>query len=143
MQTLRFGQAVALTLITALAVSCSATKEYSSKLFAPRTAPEKETAASNLKFLDLDESQTDPGNWVSTDFIMGRDSSQSTWALDNFIKTFPASSGVPAKPDSVSTKKEKEIKTALAEAGTRPASGEPVAKTPGDGTVRAKKSREE
>ena len=38
MQTVRLLQAVALMLIVALAASCTATKEYTSKLFAPPIA---------------------------------------------------------------------------------------------------------
>ncbi len=143
MQTVKFGQAVAFVLIAGLAVSCSATKEYSSKLFAPRTQSDKDSVAVALKFLDLDESENDPGNWVSTDIIMGRDTTNSSLALDNFSKTFPAVPVASAKPDTAQLKKEKETKPFYADSKQGPVVTDPVLKTTADGTVRAKKSREE
>jgi hypothetical protein len=143
MQTVRIVQAVVLMLIVAMAASCAASKEYSSKLFAPRTQSEKDSVAVALKFLDLDESETDPGNWVSTDIITGRDTTNASLALDNFSKIYPAVPVVSAKPDSAQLKKEKESKPFYADAKTGPVVNEPVAKATGDGTLRVKKSREE
>ena len=143
MQTVRIVQAVALMMIVAMAASCSASKEYSSKLFAPRTQSEKDSVAVALKFLDMDESETDPGNWVSTDIIMGRDTTNASLALDNFSKIYPAVTVASAKTDSAQLKKEKESKPFYTDAKTGPVVNEPVARATGDGTLRVKKSREE
>lgn len=143
MQTVRIVQAVALMLIVAMAASCAASKEYSSKLFAPRTQSEKDSVAVALKFLELDESDTDPGNWVSTDIILGRDTATSSLALDKFSAIYPAASVAAAKPDSAGLKKENETKPFYIDAKTGPLVPEPIVKTTGDGTVRVKKSRGE
>jgi hypothetical protein len=150
MQTVRLVQAVALMIIVALAASCAASKEYTSKLFAPRNQVTeiKDTQAMALKFLDLDQVEPDKDNWVTTDIIMGRDTSTGTAALDNFSKTFPASPVLPVKKDSVSLK-EKEVKENKSPAiltevkpELKPAP-EPFAKMYNPGEVRVKKSREE
>ena len=138
MQTVRIVQAVALMLIVALAASCAASKEYSSKLFAPRTPEAKDSQALALKFFDFDESEMDKQDWVTTDIIMGRDTNNTT-ALDNFTKTFPAAPVVKAKADSVVVAKE--TKPLMAEVKTAPAD-EPVAKAMNAGGVRDKKTRE-
>ena len=103
MQTARILQAVILMMIVALAASCTATKQYTSKLFAPRTQEIKDSqaiAVSPLRFLELDSAGADQNGWVTTDIIMGRDTISNTLALDNLAKTFPAT---PAKNDSAST----------------------------------------
>lgn len=150
MQTVRLLQTVVLMLVIAMAASCAASKEYSSKLFAPRNAPEK-TADSNtvaLRFLDIDTAEADKANWVSTDIIMGRDSSNSTTALDNFSKTFPATP-VAAKKDSLAAPKEKETteyKAApiLTEVKTtEKRNEEPVARSYDNTDVRSKRTRNE
>jgi hypothetical protein len=137
-------------IIVAFAASCAASKQYTSKLFAPRNQvePAKDTQAVALRFLDLDNVEPDKDNWVTTDIIMGRDTSSGTAALDNFTKNFPAS---PVKKDSTSTIKEKEKDTRdskspsiLTEAKPelKPIA-EPVARMYNPGEVRVKKSREE
>lgn len=137
MQTARIVQAVALMLIVALAASCTASKQYTSKLFAPRTAAEKDSQVVVLKFLDMDESSINPQDWVSTDIIMGRDTGNRTFALDNFVKTFPA-----AKPGTDTLRAASGTKPLLAE--VKPAaSEEPIVKATNTGAVRSKKSREE
>lgn len=100
MQTARIVQAVALMLVVALAASCTVTKEYTSKLFAPRTPSPADTQALALRFLDTDPSDTDPDGWVTTDIIMGRDTSDRTTALDNFAKVFPAAKASPLVKDT-------------------------------------------
>ncbi len=90
MQTARIVQAVALMLIVAVAASCSASKEYTSKLFAPRTPVLKDSQALALRFLDLDAVEPDQANWVTTDFIMGRDTLSQTVALDKLAQVFPS-----------------------------------------------------
>jgi hypothetical protein len=139
MQTVRIVQAVALILIVAMAASCSASKEYTSKLFAPRTPEVKDSQATALKFLDIDAAETDRSDWVSTDIIMGRDTNNTT-ALDNFSKTFPASP-VAAKAKTDSAIVIKDTKPLMAEVKT-PVADEPVAKAMNAGGVRDKKTRE-
>jgi hypothetical protein len=90
MQMSRMVQAVALMLIVALAASCAASKEYSSKLFKPRIETTADSQAVALRFLELDKLDDDKDNWVSTDIIMGRDTAGNTAALDNLAKIFPA-----------------------------------------------------
>ena len=45
MQTTRIVQAVILMMVVAMAASCAASKEYTSKLFAPRIPVAKDTQA--------------------------------------------------------------------------------------------------
>ncbi len=100
MQTARIVQAVVLMLIVALAASCAATKEYSSKIF-PSKIEEKDSQAVALRFLELDKLEPDQENWVSTDIIMGRDTGSKTAALDKLSETFPAISGPKSEPAPV------------------------------------------
>lgn len=138
MQTVRIVQAVALMLIVAMAASCSASKEYTSKLFAPRTPGAKDSQAVALKFFDFDPAETDKDGWVTTDIIMGRDTNNTT-ALDNFSKTFPATPSAKAKSDSAVLMSES--KPVMAEA--KPiVIDEPVARATNAGGVRAKKTRD-
>lgn len=142
MQTARIVQAVALMLIVALAASCAASKEYSSKLFGPK-ATEKDSQAVALKFLELDRLDGDKADWVSTDIIMGRDTASKTAALDNLAKTFPATK---TNNDSAIAKKEEQPagqaeKTIPAVVESKPAAEQPIAKNTGD--VRRKKTRED
>jgi hypothetical protein len=141
MQTVRLVQTVALFLIVAVAASCSASKEYSSKLFAPRTAEAKDSQALALKFLDFENEKTEEKGWVSTDVIMGRDSSMSTATLDNFSKSYPASTTPKSKNDSLPVSRDS--KPVLVEAKPAPVVEDPVAKSLPLGGVRPKKSREE
>ncbi len=115
MQAVRIGQAVILMMIVALAASCAASKEYSSKLFAPRTPSLKDTQVLALRFLDLDDLEINKDGWVKTDIVNGKDSSSQTLALDKLARTIPSSE----KQKPVATKEEKKI---TAESG-------PVART--------------
>jgi hypothetical protein len=99
MQTARLLQAVALMLIVALAASCAATKEYTSKIFPSKTEV-KDSQAVALRFLDLDKLEPDQENWVSTDIIMGRDTGSKTAALDKLSEVFPAT-GIKKTSDTV------------------------------------------
>lgn len=134
----RMGQAVILMLIVAIAASCTATKEYSSKLFAPRVPVEKESKATSLRFLDIDSADKNTANWVSTDFIMGRDTLSKTLALDKLSLVFPAGSKQADSP-AMSTSK-----TAPAVLVAKPVTpeSEPVARYMNQGEVRTKRSRE-
>lgn len=139
MQTVRILQAVALMLIVALAASCTASKQYTSKLFAPRTPVVRDSQAVVLRFLETDSAAFNTADWVTTDIIMGRDTGSQTLALDNFSKTFPAAPAVKAKPDT--TVVAKDTKDAVVKSTAVP--DEPVAKAVSVNGVRAKKSREE
>lgn len=172
MQTARIGQAVVLMMIVALAASCSASKEYTSKLFAPRNpAAVPDSQATALRFLELDNVEPDQSNWVTTDIITGRDTTSKTFALDKFAASYPATTAT--KPDpipsetpktvtastetkavetekSVATKKAKkktkseEIKTVPVPEEVKPVEEEsvPVARNVNSEEVRSKRSRE-
>ena len=59
MRTARMVQAVVLIMIVAMAAGCAASKEYTSKLFTPRGAVEKDSQAVALRFLELDNLEPD------------------------------------------------------------------------------------
>ena len=141
MQTARIVQTVALMLIVAMAASCSASKEYSSKLFAPRTLLVKDSAVAALRFLETDSAEKNTEDWVTTDIIMGRDTANKSMALDNFSRQFPATPPTSAKPDSTLTTKES--KDVFAETKIVAPASEPVVIVPVTGTGRTKKIREE
>jgi hypothetical protein len=138
MQTGRIVQAVILMMIVALAASCATSKEYTSKLFAPRTPVIKDSQVIALRFLNTDSADTEKEGWVSTDIIMGRDTASNTKALDKLAKTLP----VTALVDT--TIKNEQAKTApvIAKAKTTPAESEPVAKVIKPGEVRSKRTRD-
>lgn len=133
MQTVRILQAVVLMMIVALAASCASGKEYTSKLFAPRIPVTKDTQAVALRFLELDafDAERQGEGWVTTDIITGRDTSNQTAVLDNFVKNFPAKKDT----SNIVEKGVKEIKTTQAVT-------EPVAKNAKPGEVRNKRTRE-
>lgn len=120
-------QAVILMLVVALASSCAATKEYSSKLFKPADAPIKDTQVLALRFLELDQLDGDSENWVTTDIIKGKDTTSQTEALDKLAAT------KPALPDS----------TLLPKQAAKPIESEPVARKVNTGEVRQKRVRDE
>ena len=55
MQTSKIIQAVILMMIVALAASCAAGKQYSEKVFGPRTSGSKETTQKPVRFLGVDD----------------------------------------------------------------------------------------
>lgn len=144
MQTNRIVQAVILIMIVAMAASCAASKEYTSKLFAPRMLEAKDSQAVALRFLDLDSAETNKEGWVTTDIIMGRDTVSNTLALDKLAKIFPSAPlATPPVPVDTLTK--------IVTAKTTPAAVEikpvlvesqPVAKNINPGEVRNKRARE-
>ena len=149
MQVSRIVQAVVLMLIVALAASCAATKEYSSKLFKPHDEAVKDSQALALRFLELDKLDGDKADWVTTDIIMGRDTNTGTAALDNLAKTFPVKNAMKDSAASV-----KEEKTNPVDAETKPAPltidakpqpvvEQPVAKNYDPTVIRSKKTRVE
>ncbi len=143
MQTARIVQAVALMLIVALAASCAASKQYTSKLFAPRNGvAAADSHAVALRFLDLDQVEPDRDNWVSTDLIMGRDTTGSTAALDKLAGVFPAAGTLPVKKDTVIVVKDEKTVLASAEIKKAQPVEEPIVKTGTQGGVRMKTTRE-
>ncbi len=155
MQTARIVQAVVIMMVVALAASCAASKEYSSKLFTPRKDEVSDKQASALRFLELDSLQSEKDGWVSTDIIMGRDTLSKTLALDNLAKIFPA---VPGTKDSamnrnddntvpvwVKTKAPSPVenkKSPISETRPIPVADQPIAKNYDPTEVRNKKTRE-
>lgn len=104
MQSIRLLQAAALMLLVALAASCASTRDYTSKLFAPREAKPIDSSLHAIRFMETGDAETNTDDWVSTDLIMGRDSTGSSNTLDNFAKTFPAGKTmVPLKNDSTAS----------------------------------------
>jgi hypothetical protein len=138
MQTGRIVQAVILMMIVALAASCATSKEYTSKLFAPRTPVVRDSQAITLRFLNTDSGDTDKEGWVTTDIIMGRDTASNTKALDKLAKTFPVTAPIDT------TIKSDQAKTipVVAETKTTPVESEPVAKVVKPGEVRNKRTRD-
>ena len=139
MQKLRILQAVVLMTIVALAASCAASKEYSSKLFSPRNENVKDSQSAALRFLELDRLQSENEGWVTTDIIMGRDTGSKTLALDNLAKTFPASS--IAKDTAVTVIDEKS-EPVLVETKPIKAVDQPIAKNYDPAVIRNKKTRD-
>ena len=140
MQTARMVQGVVLMMIVAMALSCAASKEYSSKLFTPRIPVVKDSQQIAKRFLLIDSAEVDTKDWVTTDIIMGRETDSKTLALDKLAKVFPAN---PLVLDS-STKKgqAKTIPEIGAIVKTVPAETEPVAKNIIPGEIRTKRVRE-
>lgn len=139
MQKARLVQAVGMLVIVVMAASCAASKEYTSKLFAPRIPVLKDSQALALRFLSFDSTETDTEGWVSTDIIMGRDTVSNTLALDKLSKVYPSS---PITTDS--SAKTEQAKTNPVAAENKPVVAEsaPVAKNANPGEVRTKKTRE-
>ena len=89
MKSIRIFKSVIFIMIVGIVASCAASKDYSGKLFAPRTPSIKDSQEIALRFLILDKLEINNENMVSTDLIMGRDTGMNTVALDNFTNTFP------------------------------------------------------
>jgi len=70
MQTAKIVQTVVLLIIVALAASCTATKEYTHKLFPGSQIAVKDSQAVALRFLELDKVEENKESWVTTDIIM-------------------------------------------------------------------------
>ncbi len=138
MQTLRIVQAVALMMVVAMAASCAAGKEYAGKIFPNRDTVMKDSTKLVLRFLETDIVNEQDGNWVTTDIIMGRDTSLKTTALDNFSRLFPATATSRAITDSATTK---DLKSIVAKPASQ--AEEAVAKNHYPSEVRIKKSRDD
>lgn len=136
MQIARILQAVSLMMIIALAASCATGKEYTSKLFTPRSPIVKDTQNYALRFLKLDAFETEQQGegWVSTDIITGRDTVHSTAVLDNFVKNYQSKLDTSGNATSMELKKVKSSPIL-----TEPL---PVARNAKPGEVRNKKVRD-
>ena len=145
MQTTRIVQAVILMMIVAMAASCAASKEYTNKLFAPRTPVAKDSQAVALRFLTIDSADTNKEGWVTTDIIMGRDTVSNTLALDKLATVFPAApvAATPVPADTVTKTATAKTSPATVEIKPLPAESQPVAKNLNPGEVRSKKMREQ
>ena len=117
MQTARLLQTVVLLLIIALSASCAASKEYTAKVFGPRTEPAKDSL-SEVRFLELEKINEREEGWVSTEIIK----------KDSAITDTPPVINARQKP--AITKDSTVIET------------EPVAKTTNTNGTRNKSSRE-
>jgi hypothetical protein len=138
MQTARIVQAVILMIIVALAASCAVSKEYTSKLFAPRTPVLADSTQSlSLRFLELDKLEPNTESMVSTDIIMGRDTTISIVSLDNLAKNVPAKSDTTSKNET-----SKPVTVMISEKKIIPVESEPVAKSSKPGEVRTKRTRD-
>lgn len=139
MQTKRILQTVVVMMIVVLAASCAATKEYSSKLFSPRIESAKENSATTLRFLELDQLQSEKEGWVSTDIIMGRDTAGKTLALDKLANTFPAK---PVARDTVIAGKEENTIPAVIDVKPVQVTEPPIARNINPGETRNKRTRD-
>lgn len=140
MQTAKIVQAVVLLGIVALAASCAVTKQYTSKLFPGNDLPVKDSQAVALRFLELDKTDPNTEDWVTTDIIMGRDTISNTKSLDNLASTYPAKKDDKDAILLTTNKKEKitETKTNTALEVIE----EPIAKSTNANGVRPKRTRE-
>lgn len=135
MQTVKIVQAVALMLVVALAASCAASKQYTSKLFGPKTIPDKDSQVIAMKFLELDQLQ-DSSGWVTTSIVADSNSisEETTPEImvkkvipDTIMKSAPVAkvsvpAGIPEKDSAIAN--------------------EPVAKSTQVNGVRNKKTRD-
>ena len=119
MQTAKIVQTVVLLIIVAIAASCTATKEYTSKLFPGSQTAVKDSQAVALRFLELDKVEENKESWVTTDIIMGRDTVNKTLASNT-----------------------ENVKATAATKNAEPVEEEPVAKAANANGVREKRTRE-
>ena len=71
MQTARLLQAVVVILLTA---SCTASKEYTAKIFGPRQEIPQDSMVSKIRFLELEKINQQEEGWVKTDIVTKKDS---------------------------------------------------------------------
>jgi hypothetical protein len=127
MQIVRMLQAVVIMLIVAIAASCTASKQYTSKLFAPRNPIEKDSQSVAIKFLELESLERDSMGYVSTNVFAGKDSDSSSSAFDKSEKL------LVLQTDSI--QKIKDEKNIILQT-------EPIAKTTIPGEIRKKRARD-
>ena len=73
MQLSRFIQAVILMLMVALAASCTTGKEFTAKIFAPRTIVKDSVVTVAPRFLNIDGNDTDSAVLVSAEMYNQKD----------------------------------------------------------------------
>lgn len=73
MQLSRFIQAVILMLMVALAASCTTGKEFTSRIFASRTAAKDSAVTAAPRFLNIDGNDTDSAALVSAEVYSQKD----------------------------------------------------------------------
>jgi len=91
MQVARLVQAVVLMLILAMAASCTASKEYTQKLFSSPPTPPEDSLQTAIRFLDLESLETNKENWVTTAIMNGSDTTKNSIVLDRLSKQIPVS----------------------------------------------------
>ena len=136
MQSIRIFKSVIFIMIIGIVASCAASKEYSSKLFVPRTPVIKDSQEIALRFLELDKLEINTENMVSTDLIMGRDTGMNTVALENFTNAFPLVNDTTNKSFGMKGTKH------LSEKNIITADSIAVAKSSNTGDVRNKRTRD-
>jgi hypothetical protein len=107
MQIARIVQAAILMLVVALAASCAASKEYTSKIFGPRPAvAEKDSAQVAIRFLELDSLEKKNEDWVETKITKDSITNNSGTPIIVETKTPPVDDEPIAKtkPDGERTK---------------------------------------
>ena len=99
-----------------------------------------------VRFLELDNLQSENEGWVSTDIIMGRDTASKTLALDKLAKTLPAirvtkDSVIAGKEDLPTGQAGKTIPVVV-DVKPVPAAEQPIARNINPGESRDKRTRE-
>jgi len=126
----RMLQAVTGILIVAMATGCAASKEYSSKLFAPREESIKDSQAVTLRFLDLDRLEPKDEGWVDTKVIK-----DSVWKD-------PVSGSGEALANQQPASKPKKTEKAKTKVPDTEVEADPIVKTTPVNGTRNKTSRE-
>jgi len=130
MRTIQLVQAVILMSIVAIAASCAGAKTYTSRLFPRQQADSPGGKSLTIRFLEMENLEINPGGWVQTDLVNGKDSTNPTLAIDRLARTVPAAGYQP-------------VKSPVKEAADTTRS-EPVARSvPGNTGSRNKRSRDE
>src|SRR5687768_11116651 len=138
MQTARMLQAAGLMLIVALAAGCTTSKQYTSKLYGPRTEKAKDPAEYAIKFLELESLNRQEEGWVTTD-ILSKDSS----AVANSIEVIADAGKLPAKEPVVAETKNKSVSVPdIPDIKKVADTQEPVARTSTQNGTRNKTTRE-
>lgn len=113
MQTNKIIQAVILMLILAMAASCAMGKQYSSKVFGPRTNPEKEAVSAKVRFLGADE-EADSSSSIRT-------LTKPVTTADSAYVVIPTNKPIKTTPDTLA----------------------PVVRSGNSGGVRSKRTRDD
>lgn len=142
MQIAKIVQAVFLLIIVALAASCATTNQYISKVFPAKQTLDKDSQVIAIRFLDLEDINSNKDNLVTTDIIMGRDTVSKTLALDNLTKIYPAATKVINDTSSKSINSKETIAVNTRDE-TEPIAKAPIPKAVNQSGVREKRTRED